>query len=268
MAIANLEDDVVHRFNATACAVPALIELDAAGENLLWSWQGDIQWRPPAPGMLESFIGLANGTPQRILGYARSYGPLGLCDHGLPATHHPGATAMGRLDTFDLNWPRGCEPAGFVVDGVWTFQEPIAGWRRLAREALAIAVRIASRQDQTGQRRFETTLWLAEQLNTWLKIGHVGPVAQVTVEGGEPFAVAALVPTIGADNLFGHLALRLLFAATGARGLALCSGCGEWFTPVYGQRTGERSWCPRQRCQKAKQAAASADYRQRKRVVG
>src|SRR3954452_565692 len=40
------------------------------------------------PGLLEDFLGLARGRDERVLAYAKRWGPLWLCEHGEPWRNH------------------------------------------------------------------------------------------------------------------------------------------------------------------------------------
>lgn len=84
--------------------------------------------------MLERFIGLADADALTIARYARRWGVLRLCEHGLPETH-----------TVDLGWylhrpitgGRGpCPYVGSAEPGWW--HESLQAWHSFARQAEAI----------------------------------------------------------------------------------------------------------------------------------
>jgi hypothetical protein len=241
------------------------IGLDPDGENLIWSYSGvPLRWRKPSASLLPSFIKLANGSPKRILAYAQQWGVLGICDHGLPSSHNPlmepQSTATG------ADWPMGCSGIGANVDGQWQIREPLSAWRRLAGEALVMVAAMARMRDDDATSQLArhgsamTALELRGRLNEWLRMGAVRPACQLHPDWYNVAGESKLLATVGGNGLFGALALRLLLAATGAYGLALCAGCGDWYTPASTPRPGERNWCRRGDCQKAKRAAASRDY--------
>ena len=252
-------------------AVPnKTLRLDAGGEHLVWHWDPVPEpedWFRPGPTMLAQFVGLRDAEPERILAYARRWGVLGICPHGLPSSHNP-TQDLGAGEVIE-----GCEGIGRLNDeGQWVFREPIAAWHRFATEAYAIAATAArlrgygSGPDLSPHGRLTLTLRLWKALNRWLALGGVGPAIILHPDWPKVEPERALVPTIGAPGLFGALALRLSLASTGAAGLAPCAGCGEWFSPSVTPRTGERQWCSKPACQKAKRASASRGYRERQRA--
>jgi hypothetical protein len=77
--------------------------------------------RAPGSGLLERFVALADASPEDILRYARHWGVLAICAHGLPASHNLACTPL------ELRSRRG------VV-----FWEPVQSWRFFSRHAKAI----------------------------------------------------------------------------------------------------------------------------------
>ncbi len=66
------------------------IRLDESGEWLLWKqWDHKTNSKPKTinfDGMLDRFIKLV--TAEDVLKFAKRYGPLGICHHGLPSSHN------------------------------------------------------------------------------------------------------------------------------------------------------------------------------------
>jgi len=264
-------DDEPKRVTATRWAVPTAIALDASSDHLVWHWDGaPDRWIGPGPMMLERFVGLSDATPERILAYARTWGVLGICEHGLPSSHNPGR----EYNDVSMANRIGCDGGigHAIADGRWVFREPIDAWHRFAGEARTIALMAAALRgyglgpNPSPQRRLTMTLDLRRALNRWLEIGAAKPSIVLHPDWVAIDPEYSLVPTIGAAGLFGALALRLSLAATGADGLAPCASCGEWFTPTFAPREGQRQWCSEKRCQKAKRAAASRAHRERERA--
>lgn len=279
IALAALSDHDAQRIAATPWAVPDRVRLDDAGEHLVWAWSGEPTiWRQPSDGILEGFIRLLDAGPAEVLGYARRWGVLGICRHGLPASHSPPPAGLRQSDRFaaepasSLDWPSGCQPVAEIVDGRWWGREPIAAWRALAGEARGVALAVARLGLETDpapaarHRAAEAAMWVQGRLDEWVEIGRVRPVCEARIDWSGAKDDPRLVSTMGGDGLFGALALRLLLAVTGVRGLAFCAACDEPFAPTYGQRRGDRSWCKDPQCQRAERAAASRDYRRRRRV--
>lgn len=71
--------------------LPDSVELD--GDRLIYSWKGkridkNGHWRRPGRHMLDAFVKLGTASEDRILAYARKWGPLHLCkEHGWPLGH-------------------------------------------------------------------------------------------------------------------------------------------------------------------------------------
>src|SRR5438105_12686424 len=76
-------------------AIPAVVELDSAGEGLIWPGTLESTQRRQVPGthMLNEFVGLDGKPAESIRDYARRYGTLQLCEHWLPESHSWGAVA-------------------------------------------------------------------------------------------------------------------------------------------------------------------------------
>jgi hypothetical protein len=198
-----------------------------------------------------------------VLRYAKTWGVLGICEHGLPSSHNPSRD--------DDGWSHiGCEGIGEADDdGRWTFSEPVEAWHRFAREAREIALLAAAlrgygqfREPHLGT-RLAMTVNLQRSLNRWLHLGAVAPVVVFHRDWASGDPETALLPAVGGSSLFGGLALRLALACTGSAGLAPCASCGEWFTPSFAPRDGQRQWCARTACQNEKRAAASRSSRRR-----
>jgi hypothetical protein len=86
------------------------------------------------PGLLEDFLKLEHGSDEAILAYARRWGPLWLCGHGLSFRHAPDCRPM--ICDWDVS-------DGDDDYGTW-FDEPVGSWRAVSRWARA-TVRLARR---------------------------------------------------------------------------------------------------------------------------
>jgi len=120
--------------------VPQEIELD--GEFLTWSWVAPWAWsedgpkvryRHPKPGMLADFLRLEDARDDKILAYARRWGVLGICDHGLPCSHNQYPTGI-------LEGVKPCLPilATPLSPGEYRVREPLVIWREWSRKAQAL----------------------------------------------------------------------------------------------------------------------------------
>jgi len=188
--------------------------------------------------VLDEFIQLS--TPADVARFARHYGPLGLCKHGLPAGHP--LSSDSPLLAFDLR--RLSDPSPSCS---WASSEPVAAWQALAARACrllehAAAVRV--------RRRFtpgpEVQAWLdslrdspafddlreprrivTEEINWWLAAVGIG--VRITLQGRN------FIPRLWghAQGILGVIAVQLLAALTGAESVAMCDGCGQ---PYQGKR--------------------------------
>jgi hypothetical protein len=122
----------------------------AGKEHLAWTVSRPLRHVHAGPGLLEEFLKLESAPDAAILSYARKWGPLWLCPvHDLPWRHDPEcrpATCDWDLDDDDDDDLR---PEDQVEDGepvqvdAW-YDEPLAGWRALSRQARS-TVRLARR---------------------------------------------------------------------------------------------------------------------------
>jgi hypothetical protein len=233
----------------------------------------------PGADMLRRFVGLADAPPTKVVAFARTWGPLGICEHGLPSSHS--------ID---------CEPVGWNGRGGW---EPVEIWRRYARRARALllvsdrlrtgspgdieelrplardlaAVLLAAGRFGGGTRtRVCPPDWwtlVNSVVNRWLVEGDVRP--RLLMSGNDARPRLALTPTwrfpVPEFSLFGVLGMQLAFAASGEKGLAFCSACGGGFEPGRQLRAGERHYCDECRASGAPQRWATAAHRARRRTV-
>jgi hypothetical protein len=189
--------------------------------------------------MLTSFLALAEADDLAYARYARRWGMLGLCGCDLPHQHSgddptPGSVCLSR-------------PAG-VPDDHDEWPERISAWRAFVDQAVEI---VTSSQEAPPLGQIDPV----ERINDWIDMGRVG--LSISRQKGPRMH-------LGSGYLFGALTVAMLSFVMGGERLAICAGCGRWFTPARRQVTG-RLWCSRERCQRAKRAAASRDYRLRRR---
>jgi hypothetical protein len=229
-------------------------------------------WRLPRRGLLEGFAALASGTDEEIRAYARRWGGLMPCVHGLPRTHAPYPTPMPSPMPNPIPW---CHPLGWGGHSWW---EPLDAWRSLARRAEAmLEVAAALRSKQTGPRDSWNVILdgpeayriavadtpdghsalLSRQVQRWLTIAQVGP--QVFTSRGK------FVVRFGAPHLFGAVAYQLALAVCDERGHAQCSKCQHMYLPRRRPAPGKRTYC--EDCERAGAPVRDAerDYRARKR---
>lgn len=229
-------------------------------------------------------LGGADASPQDFLRFAKSYGPLLLCEHGLPMSHID-LTAMEFLSAEVINTHAPTHALGRL-----TVREDLDSWRRFACQGHAMTS-IAS--DLRLGQSVETQRWaalarlvpsmytvdgqvdgdiavqrrmLARAVQTWLDWSDV----RVTYEWNPPPTgrSAKTEPPrtrIGASSLFGSLALSLTLGIAGAMGFGVCSGCGQDFVPKRPRDPSKKAWCYSTECRKAKQREDTRRSREREK---
>jgi len=129
--LATEDGDLDRPVGASRWWIPPNVALD--GDRLVWA-VGPGTWAHPDRGLLTGFVQLAAARPERIRDFARRYGVLDVCRHGLPDNHphtprqEVAAPARGY-----------CAP----LRG-W---EPLEVWRHYARQFAAL-LSIAARLHQ------------------------------------------------------------------------------------------------------------------------
>lgn len=258
--------------------VPAVIDLDDGKDYVLtWRW-GDTPEedpdRPPSksPTLLMEFTRLSDpkSGDEAILAFARKWGVLELCGHGLPCSHN-------HLQEYFMphNW---CSPTKYT-HGERRYFEPVLRWKFFAEQAramLSVAARL--RQGEPGRKedwriifrwRPEETsppnylgreyeldkVMLIYMVNRWLSLGNVRPVLKS--EGDRDFITFD-------TNLFGKLAAQMMMAVSGTNGLGFCSACGMPYAPERQPKSNQRNYC--QECrERAPWRDAKAAQRRRER---
>ena len=242
---------------------PLRVRLDAASEHLHWlhPQPGEPSYieylkRPAAnpSGMLDAFVRIKGADD--VLRFARRYGPLSLCEHGLPASHRP-------VPRFRLDKPPAdsyCRPVGYPSN----CSEPVGRWYfyvRLARALLEIGA--ASWQERPGSK----TSWkdvfdeedddyqdrmlamLGESVavdrlalsavasDRWLDDGNLRLNWFWAPRLGEPLS------WLGNDT-FSLLAVQLVAALSRAGDMAICDGCSRVYPRKRRAQRKRRNFCP------------------------
>jgi hypothetical protein len=257
---------------------------------------GGSVWRVAAveersEAMLREFVRLGDVPeirfPARLEAFARRWGVLGLCRHGLPATH-PITAEMLPLET----------PCGLWMMATGT--EPLGLWREYARQARAVldvAAALVSEEVAATELRpglpsptaaeQKAAAWsialrpfppgstslpvLGDQLQGPDRVTQRRWMLDRAIARWTSGAGIQLVPDfagaqpvrLGVRSLFGALAVQLLFASVRAPFTRSCAGCGKLFSPSRKPRGDEKSWCPRCKKKREDHAAASARFRER-----
>jgi len=237
--------------------VPAYAKIE--DDCLRWEWDSPSdptqRQRDADPkGALDAFLRIRDA--RGVLRFARRYGPLGICEHGLPASHNPPPPAA--IHSRTVWW---CSPLG---------RDPLDRWyyfAGLARAVIAIAADL--RQNKPGSVADWRTIFaeapgpdyvdgaddwraslvehlassveagrrcLSDVLLGWLDLGNVRPALDWPVANAAPS-----LSLIG--NTFGVLGVQLLFAVAAAHSLAICSGCSTPYLRKSKPRSDRRNFC-------------------------
>jgi hypothetical protein len=217
--------------------------------------------------ILDEFVKLKDAKGEKILAFAKRWGVLDLCQHGVPRQHET-------LPGLPIKVP---SPLGLASDSVPSRcpavrHEPLETWRFFARQAAAL-LRIAAqvRQERlASQRDWALVLnegWspqprvqdhrgcLRDVLDSWLTIGKVGVAIDDRSE---------TLKWRGAD-LFGELAVQLALVSLGKEGRVFCSKCGKEYVPKKRVAKGAVHVCPAAECQRQANAERQRRARERKK---
>jgi hypothetical protein len=258
--------DASLRFQHTVLNVPRKIEL--RDEQLIWNpAEGYIQ-NDLDKELLYTFANLAFTESQGILSFARTWGALGLCEHGLPATHNSPTLFPPSKNAY-------CEPSGSERIDIWQ------RFARISRAMLNIALRLYN--DEQGRvddwfvllqdkaegnlpKDIQTERFLLERaVNFWMDLANIRPRFRWESEG-----VLLEYPTY--CGLFGSLAIQLMSNVFSMDRLLICSACGRCGSMntlggarIRRPRAGTRFYCADCVMDGAPQRFASQASRKRKR---
>jgi len=215
------------------------------GHRLVWT-PGILNWRlqRPQPGLLHGFLRLADAADAEIRQYASIHGVLQICRHGLPALHNPppefapGVT-VGRSwcrvppweDTERWRHFSTQANAALRIAAALTGNDDDGGARNRSRPTAPF---VARRADWTvlepylvvrlsGTREITESGTLAFVLSQWLRWGGVGPVLSWIDRSRIELSL---------QTFFGALAMQLVLATSGSKGLAFCAECGRPYIPA------------------------------------
>lgn len=212
--------------------------------------------RDDTTGLLEAFVALADGTPERIRRFALKWGPLWRCVNHQGCFWTPYTTPRLPFGSSYCSWIR-AEPLSefrrraVQVKAAFDAAACLLAGKRVPAECWRVLSPswgpVAERRGVPEQRRF-----LAAVVNAYLTLpgrtslhmtwGPSNPKASLTIDFGLGF--------------FGLVWLQIAQLITGARGLFVCDGCGRPYIRAGRRpRAGERNYCPQ--CGKA---AAKRDW--------
>ncbi len=265
--------------------VPAHVWLD--GEVVRWraepedlgSEERSNPWVSSGPSLLQDFLRLGSADGSRIALFAKRWGVLRLCPHGLPATHPPHLDAsalVGRAfrsprGEFYLDPVDSCVsfigPAGSEsLEAWWTFSTYVAAILRVAG-----ALHTESDGDAPDWVRLLGSDWpITEQVPPHLVRHVLGSivdqllrVADVRVQFGWLQGPPEIAFTT--HSLVGALATQVALATARSDGMAICTACGHMYLPERRPALGRRNYCQTCRATGAPERDAQRARRARNR---
>jgi hypothetical protein len=262
-------------------------------------WQEPVTYRPiDTSGLLIRFVALSDAGADDVLAFARTYGPLWLCErHSIVSWHRPIMSMSSwlapteTLRAYEISWINMICLPRIEGSSPQTWSEPFEGWRSLAR-SVGILLRALHAVHMPG-RVIGSAMWqaiegfelpdealgpladdsrrLAENLNAWIQKTDVQLIISATNRrfhaalGSNPYTFSAL----------GLVALELVRVAMNAGGLIECGGCRRLYMPKKPPRAGtqvgkalaRRDYCDPCRESRVPQRDAARDARARKRKL-
>jgi hypothetical protein len=230
----------------------------------------------PNSRLLFDFVALAEAPAAQIEAYAKQWGVLGLCCHGVPTgraygfhladleqRHHrvplpPSASFVQRLADEKLKAIPEDPPIsvlpGQLVCGA-TRREPLERWRTLARVFDGHLDNIERLLNNP-----QSAPYVVAHLNDFAAtFGHLRPVV---VQAGSSYTLR-LAGSLAMAGLAAALAYQLMIAVTGGNGWLICAECGKWFESGVWRSPDRAAYC--QKCGRAAaMRAASRNYYKRK----
>ncbi len=244
-----------------------------ANKFLIWKYQhapGTNQVEDKGLTLLRKFIRLANGSNEKILSFAREYGPLGLCRCGASLGHRDrSGKRCYRTDPVRKN---------SKVRPRFLTRESIDGWHRYidwAKGILTVArklhrdekandmdwkwvlnlgsncmnyphiISLASTFDNvplSDDSLIEQKQRLSKVVNYWLDECEVGPSINWTKQNIK-VSLGLRTPFGFTNRLLDAIGVQLLGAVLRVEGLANCSVCGIPYRPSRSPRDGENHYC-------------------------
>lgn len=259
---------------------PAYVELvsDIDGVQLEWAWANDdypdCRLIPSLDGplLLDRFLRLgdysAGELHKRILSFARKWGVLGLCSHGLPWTHGVQCNDSGpteKVHSEDVNlWSAYIARArALVALGIKLHSHSVSKSEWATLELSSSIPRDVGLGLGSPEEYPESLRWqrydVARLASRWLHLAGVRTHLEWRYGEESPRVSLAL----GDVTAFGYLATQLAFTIARAPGqiVAACYSCGEPVVKSRGYRPTMRAFCTKNECQRTARRLRQRDYR-------
>jgi hypothetical protein len=242
----------------------------AGTKAITFSWRDGATVHTPRVRMLEDFLSLAEEPDDAILSYARRWGVLELCRHGLPASHNkffisqpPDCLACEslRIEALD-EWRRLSRAMGaaLIIDAALEQRTTpdSAVWQLMPAPYDSCFWRRGSKRDQV---RIEK-MYLADVLRDWMHFGDV----RISPSWRSNSTEVCLSLDIEYGGLFGALTMQLALALTKSDGYAICDGCQHPYFPKRRPRPDRQNFCPKCQAKGIAHRFAANRWRRKKTI--
>jgi hypothetical protein len=198
-------------------------------------------WNPDPAGALDAFLTIAeagdiDAAAPRVLAFATTYGPLQLCEHGVPGGHFPDGCAPVHREPLAV-WLGHARQLRALVDLAATVRQEVTPTQM---QIAAVSPELAARDHpgmDTRRRRQLASLTVAAIVNEWLR--NSGTLPFVFWLADDPPLVSWGQPTAASA-----VALGLMFALLRPDQLwRRCSACGRTWDRDRRPRRGDPVLC-------------------------
>lgn len=281
--------------------IPSLIEVKE--DNLVWgSSDGDYGWHYPTAvshqEILDSFVQIQNAGD--VKKFARRFGVLELCEHGLPATHSPSPLWITGPHRFIPGWNMELAPQEKWPYCVATRNESLTQWLAIAqylKEILLAVLTVRNDEDEDDIKHVVTkALNIRHNIVThleedpWSLLTSLMPRKMEELTGKQTiigfgkklcaYMISELLQWGGVttslvwsnseesrlsfnNGLSGALALDLAAVSSKAHSVANCTICNRPYLPSRKPQEGRRNYCGQEGCRRTGNALNQRSFRQR-----
>lgn len=258
-------------------------EIRLEGDFIIWNSSGEYLKKKHDEFLVSRFTNLASEDSNGILKFAKNWGTLGLCEHGLPYTHSSFSTIDGKEN---------CQPTGRESIEDWiSFSKNFRGLHNISTRLLN-----SHASDESEFLRGNKSDWLTllnfndailpktvkdekelfqNSVNFWLLSAGVRPQYDLSDKLHDVIQQQKLHLSHSSKNsLIGELAKQLTFNTAKAQPILTCSNCGRSGTSeeidpdrIRKHKSGAKVYCQDCRINRMPQKQAEQKYRNKKRKI-
>jgi hypothetical protein len=250
-------------------------------------------------GALDSFIRIE--SPEDVLKFVTRYGPVGLCEHGLPSAHNQGSlvdevaryaveTHFSRCHVRVIGSRSATEPVGWYLDVAATFKNVILAesavrdWESSGfdsgkwQHVLIALERLPSQNDTVSvdwesPKKYDSKIltWLARMLpvlivNTWFVAAGIHPAVEPEFAGKTVKRALHLNSLYFPSNAFSAVVVQLGLVMSGEAHLSRCTNCNRPYASKRSPKRGQSNWCGDAVCEREKNRINKQNSRKKKRA--